>query len=94
MERNERCTKQINLIVALLLTLPIQAGCIFSKCRRPVRIHPLPQPVAVIRDRVDEKEFVLQAPPNSTLRRERIKRHVKFVMKRHWEDERQRNMSS
>lgn len=93
MERNERCTKQINLIVALLLTLPIQAGCIFSKCRRPVRIHP--QPIEYpVHDRVEKREFVLQAPANSTLRRERIKRHVKFVMKRHWEDTRQRNTSS
>lgn len=83
----------MKLILALFLTIPLQAGCIFSRCRRPIRVHPQPLVIPVVRDRIEQKEFVLQAPANSSLRRERIKRHVKFVMKRQWEDERERNIN-
>ena len=88
MERNERCSQQIRCVfLSLLLSGSLQAGGIFSLCRKPVAIHPQPSPAQerkapAIKERVHHKMFILKPIAATSLRRDRIKRHVKFMIKK------------
>lgn len=86
MERNERCSKQIIacFFYSLLLSVSVEAGGIISMCRQSPAVivpAPVPPPVIVI-DRVERKTILIKPMSASSLRKERIKRRVKFIMAR------------
>lgn len=70
------------VLFLLSFSLSVQAGCMFSICRRPSVIIPEPLPVQVP-ERPELKSIhtpgQAQAYPAS-LRRKRLRRHVKFAM--------------
>lgn len=88
MERNERCTQQIRYVFySLLLSGSLQAGGIFDICRKPVVIHPQPSPAQerkapAIKERIHARMIILKPISSSSLRKDRIKRHVKFMIKK------------
>lgn len=79
-------------IVLFPFFVSVEAGGIFSKCRRSISVVPQPN---TIHERLEQKDIGFQYPTYAAnLRRERIKRHVKFVMRRAWQEEQMRSQEN
>lgn len=93
MERNATIFEIIGFFLSCT-TISVIAGGIFSVCRRSVSIAPARITVPLPIDRVEEKKIILLPPSASSLRRDRIKRHVRFMMKRDSMEHRQRSLEN